>query len=200
MFPYVQRLRDLVLRPRETWPVLAGEDVSASRLFTGWVLPLAAIPAVAYVLRMELFRSLFASRADAFAAAGLGLTPLAVLAHGVALYVLGVGTVALLAWIVEILVPHFGGRGDYTAGLKIVAYSAAPYWVASILTVFALSALGILVGLVVLAASVYGLYLFYQGLGDVLHVPPEKRAILTVVVVLLALVVGVVIGHLVPTP
>jgi hypothetical protein len=201
MFPYVQRIRDLVLHPRQTWPALVAEDVSASRLFVGWVLPLAAVPAVAYILEIELYLHLFATPVALFASsfAGLGLSFPAILADAVGLYALEIGAVALLAWIVQILAPQFGGQGDYTAGLKVVAYSFAPYWVVSILTIFALSALGVLAGVVVLAAAVYGFYLLYQGLGEAMRIPQEKRALMTVVVVVAALVLGILLDHVVPT-
>jgi hypothetical protein len=71
--------------------------------------------------------------------------------------------------------------------------------VASILTIFALSAFGVLADVVVLAAAVYGFYLLYQGLGEAMRIPQEKRALMTVVVVVAALVLGILLGHVVPT-
>lgn len=198
----IQRVRNVVLRPRESWPALAAENVTVSQLFTGWVLPLAAVPALAYLIAVELWLHVFMSTYAAFAAlaAGASLTTAGIVANAVALYVITVGSVALYAWIVQILAPQFGAEGDYAAALKVVAYASTPYWLASILLILSMSALGVLVDLALLAAGIYGIYILYEGLGEAMHTPREKRAVYTVVIVVVALVVSFVTSRIIALP
>ena len=43
----VQRVQDILLKPKETWPVIAAEPGDAKSLFMGYVAVLASIPPLA---------------------------------------------------------------------------------------------------------------------------------------------------------
>ena len=46
----VERARRILLQPRQEWPAVAAETVAARDLYTGYIMPLAAIgPAAAFI-------------------------------------------------------------------------------------------------------------------------------------------------------
>lgn len=50
----VQRVQDILLKPKETWPVIAAEPGDAKSLFMGYVAVLASIPPLASFVSMAL--------------------------------------------------------------------------------------------------------------------------------------------------
>ena len=48
----VQRVQDILLKPKETWPVIDAEPGDAKSLFTDYVAVLAAIPPLASFVGM----------------------------------------------------------------------------------------------------------------------------------------------------
>ncbi|MFA5083285.1 MAG: YIP1 family protein, partial [Hydrogenophilaceae bacterium] len=71
---------------------------------------------------------------------------------------------------------------------KAAAYSFTPAWLAGVLNL--IPSLGVLV----LLASLYGIYLLYLGLPVLMKAPEDKALPYTVIVVVCAIVVGVLIG------
>jgi hypothetical protein len=168
----LDRLQGILLRPRAEWPKIAAEPETVQGLYTGWIAILAAIGPVAILAGM-----------------GFGLR-VALLS-----YVNSLVAVAVIALIVDVLAPNFGGRRDYVAALKLVAYSAAAGWVAQVAWV--LPMLGMLAAL---AGAIYGFYLFLLGAPVLDKCAPERAVAFTIVVllcaiVLLYLVEGVIFGQ-----
>jgi hypothetical protein len=96
--------------------------------------------------------------------------------------------VFVLALIVDLLAPTFGGTKHPLAALKVAAYSLTPGWVAGVLTI--IPALGVIAGLI----GLYGLYLLYLGLPVLMRNPPDKSIGYTIVIVVCAIVLAIVIG------
>ena len=105
-------------------------------------------------------------------------------------YLLSFVRLFVIAWLVDMLAPTFGGQRDPLRALKLTAYSYTPAWVAGILQL--VPALGVLA----LLAGCYGLYLLYLGLPVLMRCPKEKSLGYAIVLVLCAIVVSVVIGML----
>ncbi len=40
---FVQRVKDILLKPKETWPQIAGEPASVASIYQQWLLILAAV-------------------------------------------------------------------------------------------------------------------------------------------------------------
>ena len=99
MFLNVVRIRNLLLHPHQSWSELESEQIPVPRLFTGWILPLAAIPAAASLIGLLLFVHVFMNAYTAYAAYALGnaLTTPGIIADAIALYVVAVGSVSLSA-------------------------------------------------------------------------------------------------------
>ena len=51
----IGRVKDILTKPAATWDVIDGERPSVGSLYTGYVMPLAAIPAVAQAIGMTVF-------------------------------------------------------------------------------------------------------------------------------------------------
>ncbi len=187
----VDRAKGILLNPKNEWAVIDTEPATTSSLYSGYIVPLAAIPPVASFIGWSLLGvSVLGFRYRI--AMGTSLTG-AVVQYGLSL----VGTF-VLALIIDALAPNFGGQKSQVQALKVAAYSSTASWVAGIfLLIPSLSVLAALGGL-------YSLYLLYLGLPIVMKAPNEKALGYTAVVVIAAIVLYVVIGiavrGLVPYP
>jgi Yip1 domain len=176
----VQRVKDILLKPAATWDVIDGERPTVASLYTGYIMPLAAIPAIAQVIGMTVFG------AGAFGIV-VKWSPVTAVVQGLLMYVLSLAMVYVLALIIDGLAPSFGGTKDQNQALKVAAYSYTAGWVAGVFSIFpALSILG-LVGL-------YSLFLLYVGLPKLMKAPQDKALPYTGVVILVAIVISLVVA------
>ena len=179
----VARVKGILLTPKTEWGVIDTEPATVGSLYTGYIIPLAAIPAVAGFIGLTVLGYDF-----------LGTTiryPMSSgIKHAVLTYLLSLAGTYLLALIIDALAPNFGGQKNQIQALKVAAYSSTASWVAGIfLVVPALSVLAIL--------GLYSLYLFYLGLPKLMKAPEEKAMGYTVVVIVCAIVVFMVVGAIV---
>lgn len=179
----VQRAKDILLKPKDTWPVIAAEPATTQSIYMPYVLILAAIGPVAQFLGGQIF---------GFSALGFTYHPPlgTALVSAVVSYGLTLASVFILSLVIDGLAPNFGGEKNQIQALKVAAYSATAGWVAGIFgLVPALAILGI-VGL-------YSLYLLYLGLPVLMKVPQDKALGYTAVVIVVAIVLFLVIGAIV---
>lgn len=177
----VQRVKDILIDPRQTWPVIEGEAADAAGLYKNYVMILAAIPAVAGFIGMSFV---------GFSAMGVSVrTPVAAgLVQMVVGYALSLAMVFVVALIVDAFAPTFGGQKSQINALKLVAYASTAGMLGGIFTLLpTLSALALL-------ASLYSIYLVYLGLPVLMKCPQEKALPYTAVVVVCALIAGAVLG------
>ncbi|HUH94375.1 MAG TPA: Yip1 family protein [Casimicrobiaceae bacterium] len=161
----IDRVKTILLSPRDAWPRIAAEPATVQSIYIGYIVVLAAIGPVATLV--------------SFAVLGLGFG----LGAAVFAYVHSLVGVAILALIVDVLAPTFGGARDYVAALKLVAYSFTALWVAQIALLIPVAG-----GLIVLIGLVYAFYLFFLGV-PVLKKSTVERAIpFTLLVVVSAIV------------
>ncbi len=179
----IARAKGILLTPRTEWPIVAAEPDSIAGLFTGYILIVAAIPAIIRFLSASVIGVsvpfLGSYRVDVTA----GLT------MAVVSYVLSLVGVFIVALIVEALAPTFGGEKNRIQALKVVAYSYTASWVASIIGI--IPGLGLIAAL---AGLIYGLYLLNLGLPFTMKCPPDKSLGYTVVTVIAAIIVSIVLG------
>ena len=180
----VQRAKDILLKPKETWPVIAAEPATTQSIYVPYVVALAAIGPVAQFIGGQVF---------GFTAFGVTYHPpiASALVSAILSYGLTLATVFLLALVIDGLAPNFGGQKDQVQALKVAAYSATAGWVGGIFgLVPALGLIGALLGL-------YGLYLLYLGLPVLMKAPQDKAVGYTVVVVIVAIVLFLIVGAVV---
>ncbi|WP_028988714.1 Yip1 family protein [Thermithiobacillus tepidarius DSM 3134] len=178
----VQRVKNILLQPKQEWQVIDGEATSAADLYKSYIVPLAAIGPLASIIGMAVVGL-------SMPFVGTYRVPLGMAAsHAVVSYILTLLSVFLLALVINALAPTFGGRKEQNQALKVAAYASTPSWLAGIFML--LPALGFL-GLL---ASLYGLYLLYLGLPVLMKTPPDKALGYTVVVVIVAIVIFMIFG------
>lgn len=180
----IQRAKDILSKPKETWPVIAAEPATTQSIYVPYVVALAAIGPVAQFIGGQVF---------GFTAFGVTYHPpiASALVSAILSYGLTLATVFLLALVIDGLAPNFGGQKDQVQALKVAAYSATAGWVGGIFgLVPALGLIGALLGL-------YGLYLLYLGLPVLMKAPQDKAIGYTAVVVIVAIVLFLIVGAVV---
>ncbi|MEP6941456.1 MAG: Yip1 family protein [Betaproteobacteria bacterium] len=180
----IARVKNIILSPSTEWPVIAAEPSSTSAIYLRYVAPLVAIGVIATFIGHTLVGT---------SAGPLGMIRVGVfagLAHAILMFGLSFVQVFLIAWLVDVLAPTFGGQRDSLAALKVTAYSFTPGWVAAVLNVIPM------LGLLGILAALYGLYLLYLGLPVLMRSPKEKSLGYTVVLVICAVVLSVVVTML----
>jgi hypothetical protein len=161
----VERVKNILLQPKDEWPKIAVEEATPQSLYLGYIMLLAAIGPIATLV--------------AFGAFGLGFG----LGMAVFAYIQSLIGVAILALIVDVLAPSFGGTKDFVAAMKLVAYSFTALWIAQI--AFLIPMLGLLV---VLIGLIYSFYLFFLGVPVLKKSTADRAVPFTIVVVVSAIV------------
>ena len=177
----IERAQSILLKPKETWPVIAAENTDAAAIYSRYLVFLAAIPAVCAFVGLSLI-----------GVGGFGLSYRLPIVTGllqmVISYLLSLAMVYVLALIVNALAPTFGGTKNQIAALKLIAYGSTAGFVGGIFSLLPmLSWLGLLAGL-------YSIYLIYSGIAVLMRCPADKAGAYTAVVIVCAIVAGVVLA------
>ena len=178
----VDRAKNICLTPKTEWPIIAAEPASTSALMTGYVVPLAAVGAIAGFIGGSIVgRTLpyFGTYRVPFAT-GLVL----------AVFAVGMAVVACfaLSFIINALAPTFGAEQNSTQALKVAVYSYTPAWIAGVLQIIPL------LGILAIFGALYAMYLLYLGLPRLMKCPEDKAVGYTAVVIVCAIVLFLVIG------
>lgn len=113
----VQRVQDILLKPKETWPAIDAEGGDTASIYKNYLIYLALVPAVAGFIGLSLI--------------GVGVfgvsyrVPLiSGLANMVVGYVMSLVMVFVVGLIADALAPSFGGTKNPLNALKLVAYGS----------------------------------------------------------------------------
>ncbi len=184
----VERAKKICLNPGDEWNVIDEEQTQTGELLMGYVVPLAAIGAIAGFIGGSIV-----GRAVPFF--GTFRTPMvAGIIGAVIAIVMAIVMVFVISLIVNALAPTFGAEKNSSQALKVTVYSFTPAWIGGVLQIVPL--LGVLGFLV----SLYGLYLLYLGLPRLMKCAADKAIAYTAVVAICGVVVmvisGVVVGSI----
>lgn len=172
----IERVKNILLTPKTEWPVIAQEQTDVAKLYTGYIMILAAIPAVINFL--------------VYTMAGSFMAGLVALVLG---YALSLGLTFLMAIIIDALAPTFGAEKNQIQALKTAAYANTAGWIGGIFAIIPL--LGFLL---VWAAAIYGWVLLYFGLPHTMKAPPEKVggyfAVVLIIGFVLSFIAAMIIG------
>lgn len=176
-----ERVKGLLTSPVREWATIKDESHTIAGLYTQYVIALAAIPAVASFVGLSIVGY-----------SGLGATYRVPMASGVAnmvlSYVLSLGSVYVMALVIDALAPNFAGEKNFIQAFKVAAFFPTAAWLAGVFYVIpALSILAVL-------GALYSLWLLYTGLSPLMSVPEDKSVAYTAVVVLVAIVIMFVIS------
>jgi hypothetical protein len=169
----VERVKAIVFRPQAEWKVIEQERDTLSDLLINYVAILAAIPEVARFIGQSFVG---------------GFAPLVPsLLRAVVVYLVTLAMVYIIAGVIDLLAPRFGGEKNFANAVKLSVYSHTPLWLAGIFLL--IPGLNFL-----LVLGVYGVYLLWTGLPLLMRMPPEKALPCAVVVTACALVPAVVLA------
>src|SRR5215204_2893133 len=167
------RAKNIVLTPKTEWPLVDAEPTTVKDIYTGYVVPLALIPAVAGFIGSSLIGVSVPGLGTVRTGLGVGLAS-AILQFGLSL-----ALVYAMALVIDALAPTFGGRKDMLSAFKVAAYSMTPTWLAGIFAVIPAISFLSLLGL---------------GLPRLMRAPEDKAVAYTAVVVLAAVVLSIVLA------
>jgi hypothetical protein len=176
----MERAKNIVLTPKTEWPVIDGEQATTGGLYTGYIIPLAAIGPIAQVIGWSVFGM-------SLPFVGSFRIPIGYAVRTAVITYVGslIGTF-VLALIIDGLAPTFGGQKSQIQALKVAAYSSTAAWLAGIFGILPqLAILGLL--------GLYSLYLLFLGLPVLMKAPEDKAMGYTVVVIVCAIVLWIVI-------
>lgn len=174
----LQRIMNIALRPGEEWPLIAQEPMTTAGIYTKYIIPLSAIGPVCSTLSAAMW-------GQTLPFTGIKVVPAmsTLLMLMIVTYILGLVSVAVTAMIVQKLAPTFKSQGEFVDGLKMITFSYAPYWLASVITLVPI------IGMLSVLVALYGLYLFYVGLPLVMKTPEEQRLPYLGVVLVVSIIV-----------
>jgi len=145
----VERAKNICVTPATEWPVISGESIPNATVVTSYVVPLAAVSAIAGFVGGSII-----GRTQPFIgtyrvpfATGVGVA-----AFTVIMAVLGVYLVSI---IITALAPTFGAHKDSAQAFKVAAYSFTPAWIGGFFEVLPVMGIGALLG------ALYGIHLLY---------------------------------------
>jgi hypothetical protein len=179
----VDRVKNILMTPKTEWAVVAGEATPPAQIVTGYVLPLAAIAAVAGFIGAVVIGTNIPLLGTVRSSVMGGLVT------AILQLVMAVVSVFLMGFIIDALAPTFGAQKNMAQAVKVAAYAYTPVWVLSILAV--IPYLGVLIALI---SVVYAVYLLYLGLPRVMGAAQEKAAGYTALVVVVGIVLGFILG------
>ncbi len=172
----IDRAKNILLTPNAEWPVIAGESATLTSLLTTYVLPLAAIPAIASLLSAM--------------GAGMGYG----IKSAIITYISSMVGFVITAYVVDFLADKFKSEKDINKSAQLVAYSMTASWVAGILVI-----VPVIGSLASIAGAIYAIYLMWLGVGPMKKTPDDQRIVYMVITFVVLLGVSIVVG-LVLTP
>ena len=175
-----ERIKNIIVAPKNEWGVIESENTSHSKLFVKYVLPLSLIPAVSSFIGYGFFKQLLFGR---FASFSLFTSLSWGIGHAVVQWVSLVLAIYLAAMIINLLADSFGAKKDFDKAFSLVAFAYTPMFIGGVFYIFPfLSFLAMIMG-------IYGLYLLYVGMQPMMKAPDDKNTIYFVVSLVVMLVV-----------
>ena len=177
----VQRVQDILLKPKETWPAIAAETDDIASVYKNYVVYLAAIPAVATFIGLSLV-----------GIGGFGMHFRVPVVTGLVNMVVGFALtlvmVYVLALIANALAPTFRGEKNLPNAFKLIAYGSTAGLLGGVFNLLpVLSMLGML-------AALYSIYLLYTGVPVMMKTPQDKSLVYTAVLIVCGIVAGLIVG------
>lgn len=176
----VERVKSILLTPKDEWPVIEAETTSTADIVKNHVLILAAIGPIALFIGGQLF---------GYSVLGIHYKPpfFSGLGMAVSSYVFSLIGLFISAFLINTLAPTFRATPDKQMAFKVAAYSSTAAWVAGIFQLIpSLGWLGIL--------GLYSFYLLYLGLPRLMKAPADKAMSYTIVTIVAAIILYAIMG------
>jgi hypothetical protein len=166
----IERVKNILITPKTEWDVINGETATQQSLLMSYVIPLAVVAAAGPLLTGLLWAGAWGFKFFLITAI------IALIAQVVTFYVATI--------IIDLLAPSFGSEKNINKSAQLVAYSATPSYVASLL-----SFIPVIGFLITIAGWIYGVYIMYLGVGPLKKTPEDKKVVYLLVayVIMIAL-------------
>jgi hypothetical protein len=188
MMNFAARSVALVLRPARAWQAIAAEPCTVWRVFTGHLLPAAAIAPIAY--QSGLF---WRAGWPAGAVEPQTYVQFFVLSPLIS-WTVSVLAVFVIAAVINLMIPVFDGRRDFARSFAVAAYGLTPAWLSCIVFAAPLQRVPLLTT-ILLIGGMHSCYLFYLGVQSLLHVPEKQAAECTALTLGVSLFASTLLGY-----
>jgi hypothetical protein len=174
----ITRVKNILLKPKDEWSKIDTEAATIPGLYTGYVMLLAAIPAVASLIGGLVF---------GYGVFGITFRPsiFNVVTSAIVQYVMTLAGVFILALIIDFLAPTFNGQKNQIQAVKLAAYAGTAGWLAGIFALVPSFSILAILGL-------YSVYLLYVGLPVLMKTPADKALPYTATILIAGIVMGVI--------
>ena len=179
---FISRVMEILLSPKQAWVDIREESTDVTTLYTQYIMILALIPAVSTFIAMSLI---------GFSVLGqiVRISLLSGIVNMVIGYVAWLLMIYVIALLTDLLAPSFNAQKNPMNALKLIAYSSTPSLLGGLFVL-----VPILSSLLALAASLYSVYLLFQGIPVMMDVAREKALPYTAVLTIGSIVAAVLIG------
>jgi len=152
------RVVGMLKNPTFEWRTISAEPDDIQSLYMNYIVPLAAIPAMAMFLGLAIIGVPFVGRFGFFTA----------LSTAIVIYLQTLIAPLVAAIVIEQLAPRFSSSGSTIDALKLVAYASTPVWVGSVIYLI------VYLSPLMLVPVIYAVYLFYLGLPPMMKTHPNN--------------------------
>lgn len=169
----INRLYNLLFSPQSEWIKIRDERTSNTQIFLKYVIWVAALPAVGYLISFFRYGNFVLNIRAAIIS-----------------YVFALVAVDVSAYLINMLATNFTSKKDVSRALKLVAFGASPVFVGGLLNFVPV------VGKFIWAVgALYMAYLIYLGLPVLMSTPEDKQVPYTVTsfVIFIVLYLGLMI-------
>ncbi|MEK7727188.1 MAG: Yip1 family protein [candidate division KSB1 bacterium] len=169
----LNRLVNMLFNPQAEWDKIRPERISNAQIFLRYVVWIAALPALGYLISFFRYPSLTLNIRAAIIS-----------------YVFALVAVDVSAYLINRLSTSFASKQDVGRALKLVAFGATPVFAAGVLNFVPV------VGKFIWAVgALYTAYLFYLGLPVLMSTPNDKQVPYTVTafVIFIGIYLGLII-------
>lgn len=176
----VDRAKNILLKPKEEWQVIATETPDTGAIVGGYMVPLVLLSAAATVIGSAI--------GVMGVTYGVAMALIALIASVVGVFV--------TAAVVNALAPSFNSEANFGRALQLVVYANTAGWVGGIFNV-----IPVLGGVLAFIASIYGIYLLYTGFGPIMKTPDDKVVVYLIVTIValfaLYFIIAAIIGGII---
>jgi Yip1 domain len=179
----IERVKSILLTPKNEWNVIDGESDTPQSLLTKYVVPLALIGAIAGFIGYGLIGVSFLGVKVSGIKWGLSMA--------IRLLITSVLSYYICSYVIDALAPTFKSEKNINKSAQLVAYASTAGAVGAAFYILpALSFLAIL-------AAIYGIYLFYTGLPVLKKTPQDQVITYMIVSAVVIIVVSIVLGFVI---
>ena len=173
------RIKNILFTPAQEWDRIDTEPATIKGLYLGYACILAAIGPIARLIGGQLF-----GRQGFYLIVHPDL--LQSIAGALVDYALNLAGVFVLALVIDMLAPSFGGTRNRIQALKVAVYSWTAAWLFAVFQLVPpVSALSIV--------GVYSLYLMYLGIPKLMKAPADKGLLYSIITIVAAMAIWVVV-------